>query len=270
VRARYGPRYSAVVLRPLAEQLLGMFPVRAGQTACDLLCDSGVLTAALARAVAPQGAVIAADVSADLVKAAYDAATHGTAQVRTCITDGVVIPLKRHSCDVVASLLTLGFGDPGALITEARQIVSPGGAMAIMHWDASIPPEHENALVRSLSDCAGYRSPFLDSVLSQVLGNGHTDRIRVRDVVRFDGFTDYWHACVAERPLGDELTALTDELIGEVQAHTARALERFTAADGSLRIPVEALVVTIAATRRRVSGTTRGGAARPRREETLR
>ncbi len=65
---RFGRLYSAAVLRPFAEQLVGELGVRAGEVACDLLCDSGTLALALGTAVGAQGRVVLVDSDEQLLR----------------------------------------------------------------------------------------------------------------------------------------------------------------------------------------------------------
>jgi hypothetical protein len=63
--------------------------------------------------------------------------------------------------------------------------------------------------------------------------------------VRFDGFNQYWHALVTERPLGGELLGVDPHAIAAVRANVAAALQPYTAADGTMRVPVSALLILI-------------------------
>jgi SAM-dependent methyltransferase len=241
VPPRYGPLYSASVLRPIAEQLLEALDVQPGQTACDLVCDGGVLTCELARAVAPHGTVFAADVDVDLARSVAGAASSDTGSVRAIALRAGRVPLDDHACDRVGSLLTVGFAP--ALLAEARRTVKADGHMVIAMWDPDSPPAHELALRSALQGFAGRSSPFLSAVLWATSVEG-LQISRIRDVARFDGAAHLWAALVDERPIARELADLPADVVSAVREQLALALARYAAPDGTLRIPVQALLAS--------------------------
>jgi len=245
MQPRYGRLYGAAVLRPLAEQLLAILGVRAGETVCDLVCDGGVLTRMLADAAGPRGSVIAVDVAESLVESARAAGGARSAPVRTIITDGSHVALPSACCDHVASVLTIGFGDAAALRVEAHRVARSTGSVAAVCWDPSRPPPHERALAAALHEAGVATSPFLATALSSPWHvSPGSQRRDVHDVVRFDGFASYWTACVSERPLGIDIASLPDEQLDIAKTRCLRELEAFIAADGTMRIPVDALVLS--------------------------
>jgi len=226
-------------MRALAEQLLDLLEVRPGDVACDLLCDGGTVTAALGAAGVQ---VVAVDVRSHLIEIAAGEAT-ATGAVRGSLTDGRRIELEDAGCALVASLLTLGFGDVARLLGESARLLRPGGRMAIAVWDAEHPPPHERALRDALAS-AGHDSAFLRGVLPS-LDSAHATAVRrFHDVARFDGSAHAWAALVDDRPLGDEVAKLSQTVVDEVRRQFDEALGGFAGADGTLRIPVEALVLS--------------------------
>ena len=250
---RFGRLYASAVLRPLAEQLVAELDVRPGDTACDLMCDSGTLGRALAGAVGTRGSLLLVDTdNAVLEAAASDVAATGCA-VTTAIASAYGVPVAGASCDRVASLCTVGFWQSASLVAEAERMTRPDGIAALLTWDAAFPPAHEGALVDALREEAGLHSRFLDQCL-QAAGfsaQPRWDRSSIRDVVRFDGIAHYWAAMVADRPLAAELGHASDVTVSAVRAACERALQPFTAVDGTMRIPVVATLL-----RRRVSDET--------------
>jgi SAM-dependent methyltransferase len=244
---RYGRLYAAAVLRPFAEQLIDSLGVGAGDSACDVVCDRGTLTAALVRAVEPGGTVFAADVDAALAAAAAADERPGSV-VRAIVCDGSMLPLPDASLDRAGCLFTLGFVDGAELVADVLRATRPGGRIVVFAWDPDHPPAHEAALKDALREETGIASPFLAAVLSRFPSGPPSARVaRVHDVVRFDGFAHYWAAAVAERPVRAELDALPGDAAARVHGACDAALQRFAAADGTLRIPVSALAVTLTA-----------------------
>jgi hypothetical protein len=129
----------------------------------------------------------------------------------------------------------------------------PDGVAAVLTWDAAFPPAHEGALIDAIREEAGVHSRFLDQCL-QTAGfteRPQWDRSIIRDVVRFDGIAHYWAAMVVERPVAAELGHASDVAVSAVRAACERALQPFTAVDGTMRIPVVATLL-----RRRASDET--------------
>ena len=242
---RFGRLYSAAVLRPFAEQLVDELGARAGETACDLLCDGGTLAVSLGAAVGARGRVVVVDVDAALpAAAALDVAPTGCEVVTSVVTERV-LSIPDCTCDRAGSLCTLGFWDgPGAL-DEAERILRPSGVAAFVVWDGTDPPAHERALVDALRDEAGVRSPFLERLLpaSIAVGRERWETVTLRDVARFDGMSQYWAAMVLERPVAAELAGAPASLLDAVRGACERALRSCIAADGTMRIPVTATMV---------------------------
>src|SRR4029077_6314214 len=133
---RFGRLYASAVLRPLAEQVVGMLGVRQGETASDLICDGATMGAALGAAVGSAGTVILVDTDPGLLQGAQvDVAETGCA-VSTRVAIGAVHPLAESSCDRVASLCTLGFWEGTRMYDVAERGTRPTGCAAIVTWDA--------------------------------------------------------------------------------------------------------------------------------------
>jgi hypothetical protein len=220
---RYGQLYGAAVLRPFAEQLAAALDVRPGQTVCDLLCDDGELTRALAARVTPGGTVLAADID-------------------TVVRLGAV-PLADSVCAAAGVLFTAGFA--ANLLSEARRVCGPRGRVLAAAWDPENPPAHERVLDAALQTAARHSSAYLRAVLAVPVAPAGAS-VTVRDVVRFDGFAHYWAAMVSQRlPLMAELSAIPEAALAEAQDASRAALARYAAADGTLRMPVSATFVPL-------------------------
>jgi len=240
---RYGQLYGATVLRPFAEQLANALDAKPGQTVCDLLCDGGELTRALAVRVAPGGTVFAADVDSTTCSDAVDSAGIAGAAVTAAEMREGAVPLADRTCDAVGVLFTAGFA--ARVHSEAARVCRPDGRVLAAVWDPENPPAHEQLLVEALRTVARCDSEYLGRVLA-VPTSSKGAGVTVRDVVRFDGFVHYWAAMVHGRPLMKELSAsLPEAAVQEVQDVSRAALGRYAAADGTLRIPVSAKFVSL-------------------------
>lgn len=203
------------------------------RSVADILCDGGTLTRALLQRTTEQTRVYAVDSSSALATVAAP-----SLRVTRLTATGSRVPLDDAACDAVASLLTLGFA--AWLPREVVRILRPGGTLRVLTWDAQEPPAHEAALQAALRQVTGSTSHFIDQVLAAPSLGVVSERIR--DVVRFDGFAHYWAALVHDRPLGSDMDQLSRASVRAIQARCRAALSAFTAADGSLRIPVTAML----------------------------
>jgi hypothetical protein len=242
VEPRYGRLYASAVLRPLAEQVVGELGVQPGETVCDLMCDGGTLGAAFGAVVGSQGGVVLVDTDAGLLQRAWhDVAGTGCA-ASTQQAIGGAVALAESSCDRVGSLCTLGFWGGASLLDVAERATRLTGRAAVLAWDLAQPPLHEEALVDALRDVVGIHSRFLAQCLAGP-EPGQTARwepVTLHDVVRFDGIAQYWAALVGERPIAADLVRESDATLREIRSACQRALEEYTAADGTMRIPVRA------------------------------
>ena len=174
-----------------------------------------------------------------LGRAAADVAESG-ANVSPALATGAASALSDGSCDRVASLCTLGFWE-GDVLDVARHATRDNGCAAVLSWGA-VAPLHERALVKALHEVLGMTSPFLTQCLATPDPQQRKgwELVAVHDVARFDGIGTYWAAMVADRPIAAELARQPDDAIHALRAACQRALESWTAADGTMRIPVEA------------------------------
>jgi SAM-dependent methyltransferase len=247
---RWGPLGAACVLRPWSERLLDVVRPRSGERILDCPSDSGTLSRHLCRTVGTSGLVVAADPGSlpwPVARAAHGALP----AARDLRVDPARLPLASGSLDAAVSLLTLHLApDPAVLLAEMVRAVDPrhGRVAAAVQVGGSGSP-HETAVAAVLGDAA-LPAPALPAAaaagvlreVGRLTGEGPA-RLRCerwRDVVRFDGADQLWAALVTERGLDARLT-------GARRALLEAALDRWTAADGTLRIPVEAVLLSSAA-----------------------
>jgi hypothetical protein len=250
VGPRFGRLYANAVLRPLAEQLVAELGVQPGDTACDLMCDSAALGSALGVAVGRRGNVLLVDTDNALLEAAASEVAAAGCTVSTAIAGTRGVAVAGASCDRVASLCTVGFWRGTSLLAEAERITRDDGMAGLVTWDDAHPPAHEGALVDALRDAAAIDSRFLEQCLQSAdsTERAHWERSTLRDVVRFDGMAHYWAAMVVERPVAAELARESDLALRAIRAACERSLQPFTAADGTMRIPVVATLLCRRAT----------------------
>lgn len=244
MRRRYGVALSASVLRPLAEQVVTELDLPAASVACDLMCDGGVLTAAVAHAVRPFSTVVAVDTDLELATEAAEGLL-GVSKVVPRMSDGSSVPLDDASCDVVTSLATLVFADHRFLLGDVARVLRSGGRAAVLVWDNEQPPAFATA-VRDALLGEGVTSRFLDRLLTPV-SPPRSARVRgVRDVYRAETAAHAW-AAMLDSPLAADVAAVPDATVDAARKRYEALLEPFAEADGTLRIPIHARVITLTA-----------------------
>lgn len=138
--------------------------------------------------------------------------------------------------DADAVLLAL----PSALITHPLQrlleAAIPTGR--IMIWSGG--GTHENALLRAWREVCGVAPGWLARCAEEVAAPPRWTGRRIRDVVRADSVAQLRRALVEERGL------VVPPQAGEtLTVRLAHHLRRHEAADGTLRIPVSALLLSL-------------------------
>jgi len=243
--SRQGDALGAAVLRPLGEQLIAAMHLEPGAVVCELMCDGGVLSSALARALPVDGTLVLTDTDRAMLEGVA-AQAGGACRIEARVIDGPRIPLDDASCDALTSLLTLTFAEAGALLADARRVLRPGGSLAVVVWDAANPPAHEAALDAALR-ANGVTSRFMQRVLAPVNAPAGVAQTVLHDVARLETFAHLWAACVDQRPLSDELAALDEAVVTAMRRDHEALLMRFAAADGTLRVPLSARLLSMRA-----------------------
>ena len=242
MKPRFGRLYANAVLRPLAEQVVGVLGVQTGETACDLMCDGGTLGVALGAAVGATGRVVLVDTDAVVLESASRDVARTGCSVLTQVVVGGAMPPVNSSCHRVASLCTFGFWSGDSLLDVAAGMQSAPGHACVLTWDGAHLPLHEVALHDAVRGVLGNNSPFLARCLAgpDPQQAARWEAVTLHDVVRFDGIGTYWTAMVTDRPIAEELRSETAATLGRIRAACQRTLEPCTAADGTMRIPVRA------------------------------
>jgi hypothetical protein len=201
------------VHRPLAEQLVALTEMHDGDRVLELSAGDGELT----RRLHDRGATVEV----------VDLSRH---------PDHRRLPFAADSHDVVLSLLALDSDDelPSALLELARV----AARARIVVWEDGAT--HENALRAAWRDAGDTTAPPVDEPALPAPLPPRWSRSVLSDVARFDGADQLWAALVVER----------DVVVPHDRAHALRqrfadVLAPFTAADGTLRIPVRAALLAL-------------------------
>ena len=235
VRPRHGELAANAVLRPLGEQLVERLALHPGATACELVCDGGVLSSMLARTLGPEGVLHIADSDPSLAR---EAAAHN---VSRCVTHALRlhdgrIPLADGSCDVVTSLIALPCAGAPGLLVDALRVLRPRGAMVVCVWDWQAPPPHESMLRNALRRAGVPPLPF-ECLLEPVTLPAGAEVHALRDAARLQTFNHLWADMLPR------LAGLPDEVLSVVRVSYEDSMSTFAASDGSITVPVTAVLM---------------------------
>ncbi len=194
--------------RPLAEQLARLAQPLLDKRVLELPAGDGELSARLRREVGPGGSVEAIDRPWNFTQ-------------------------DEDHYDVALSLLAIDAQDELQSVLPQLGVVARRVLVAVSGGGAT----YDNALRTAWRDVTGTELDALPSTDPATAPAGWRHR-RLSDVARFDGVEQLLTALTDERGIqapADHRTALRDTL--------ARELTAFTAADGTMRIPVHVTLV---------------------------
>jgi ubiquinone/menaquinone biosynthesis C-methylase UbiE len=126
-------RSGVAFFAPIAQGLVDVLEVAAGERVVDVGCGRGAVTFAAARAVGPTGSVTAVDIAPAMVDRTRQLAEEAAySQVRTAVIAPDDLGLADASADVVASSLVLFFApDPARTLRSWLRLLVPGGRIGI-------------------------------------------------------------------------------------------------------------------------------------------
>jgi len=258
--ALHGRLLVECALRPFGEHLAAMVGAVPGDTCVDVSGDGGVMPALLGPAAGDTGVCYAVDDSpAVLGELDSEAALlHRPGTLRALLAPATSLPLPAGCAQVATSLFALTHApDPAAMLAELLRVLAPGsaGRLACAAWSEAEAVPHEGALQAALIEVTGQvpdalarvthlGAPGTAEALVAASGAAAGMRVlRVHDVVRFDGPAHYWAAMVTERPIAHAVAALPEHIAAAIRERAAAHLAPYAAADGTLRIPAEAMVI---------------------------
>jgi ubiquinone/menaquinone biosynthesis C-methylase UbiE len=139
------------------EMMLEAASVQPGSRVLDVAAGTGESTLVAARRVGPLGYVLAADISASMLKVAAEAARNeGLTNVETRVMNAENLALDADSFDaVICRNALMLFPDPAKALTEMRRVVKPGSKVAVMVFSTVERNPHHGipfAIIRRLGN----------------------------------------------------------------------------------------------------------------------
>jgi SAM-dependent methyltransferase len=123
-----------ILLKPVADILIGRARAKAGERIVDVGCGSGAISLALARQVGPSGHVLGIDISGPMLARARQIAPAGL-PVDFVQADATVYPFDPASFDLLVSRFgVMFFADPALSFGNLRRSMRPSGRLAFACW----------------------------------------------------------------------------------------------------------------------------------------
>lgn len=127
-------RMQDALLAPVLELLIERSGVSAGDVVLDIGCGAGTSSIALAKRVAPEGRVLAVDISAPLLERARQHAPPGL-PVEFALGDAAVYPFPPGLADLLFSRFgVMFFADPARSFANLRAALRAGARMVFACW----------------------------------------------------------------------------------------------------------------------------------------
>ncbi|MFN3512158.1 MAG: class I SAM-dependent methyltransferase [Phenylobacterium sp.] len=192
-------------LQPLGRRALDALAPQPGERVIDVGCGAGSTVAALARAVAPGGAVLGVDISEAMLGAAASA-TAGLEAVRLVCADAQAYAFQPGAFDAVFSRFgVMFFADPAAAFGNLRRALRPGGRLAFVCWRSLAENDLDIVPLRA----AAHLLPPLEAEEPDAPGPfAFADEARVRRVLAAAGFERIDIAAHDERVGSGDLEAM--------------------------------------------------------------
>jgi ubiquinone/menaquinone biosynthesis C-methylase UbiE len=234
---------------PIAEGLVRQAGPRAGERALDIGCGRGAALLPMAEAVGAEGHVTGVDLSARMIAACLqEVRRRGLTNVDLQVMDASAPSLPAAGYDVIVSSLVVFFlPDPLAALTAWRDLLAPGGRLAISTfatrdatWEA-VDAVFQPYLPARLLDArtSGAAGPFSsDAGVEQlVTAAGYTDvRTSVFDVEVVLADADEWYAFTWSHGQRVMWEAVPEADRPTVRARAAERLDQARGADGRIRL----------------------------------
>lgn len=237
--------------------MLALAQVKPGERVLDVATGPGEPALTIAGAVGPSGSVLGIDLAERMVELAREQAKaqdRPNAEFRVMDAENLDLP------DASFDLVVCRFGlqivtDPDRAVAEAYRVLRPGGRIVATVWTGGEQNPHLHAVIGPMLEHAepdenGYLpTPYemgAPGELAGILQKAGFTKVREETHDRAATFAspqEYEEAFLKGSPVGHSLSEEPPEVQAEVLRKTRENVKRYTAADGTVRMPAQARVV---------------------------
>jgi ubiquinone/menaquinone biosynthesis C-methylase UbiE len=181
--ALYDRYLGPFIFEPYAEDLAGRIADYAPQHLLETAAGTGIVTRAMARALADSVSITATDLNQAMVDYAAGQTTAGNVTWRQA--DALALPFADGTFDaVVCQFGVMFFPDKSAGYREARRVLRPGGRFIFNVWDRI----DDNEISRVLTDAVAALFPADPPQFLARTPHGYHDVAAIRDQLGQAGF----------------------------------------------------------------------------------
>ncbi|MEP3329308.1 class I SAM-dependent methyltransferase [Sedimentitalea sp.] len=244
-------------LAPAQDTLLRMAAPLLGQSVLEVAAGSGLVTIDLARAVGPNGHVLATDLSGKMVAQLSKRASAMNFDQITCKRmSAEQLETEESTFDhVVCALGLMYVPDPAQAMREMTRVLRPGGRLTVTVWGArsrcgwaEIFPIVDREVASDV--CPMFFATGSGDILSQMAqAQGLTQIVskRQEEKLYFKSARDVIRAVIDGGPVALAVKRFSESARNRVEAAFMESIDAFMQPDSSYRIPGEFL--TVSATR---------------------
>lgn len=251
----YETQLVPAIFGPWAPVLMAQAALRAGESALDIACGTGVVTRLVASQVGPTGRAVGLDLNPDMLARARASLPSEGATVDWREGNAGALPFDASTFDAVFCQLGFQyFPDRHQAAREMHRVLKPTGRLVTLVWRSLAHSPGfaalATALERNVSSAAAavMRAPFVfgDSTddLRDLLTQGGFRTVRVgADVrmVRFASPAAFVRYQVAGSPLATHVATVDDAALEALILEVTEAMQGYLSDDG-LAFPIEGQV----------------------------
>jgi ubiquinone/menaquinone biosynthesis C-methylase UbiE len=245
-----------LLFEPYAIDLATRIPIRPGLKVLELACGTGILTRALLGMLPGDATIIATDLSEQMLAVAQQQVSPDE-RLAWQPADAMSLPFDAETFDVIACQFgIMFFPDKDVALGQMRRVLKAGGTLLFNTWDSLERNEIARIAHHTLARTYPENLPrFLDTPFGFHDVETITARVRAAgfqqvhvDTIAHDGHSpsadEAARGFVAGTPIAAHLAQIGESLDAAVDAVSDAVKARF--GDGSLTIPLSAIVVTAA------------------------
>jgi len=250
---KYEPGW-APQLRAAHDRLMTEAGLAPGMRVLETACGSGLVTARIAEAIGPAGAVVATDLSQAMVdETARMAARRGLTNVWARRIDAEILDFPDASFDAALCALGLMYvPDPAHALSQMARVTRPGGRVTVTVWGerrncgwADIFPIVDARVASEVCPMFfGTGGPRVLLNMTSTAGISNARKMRDRATLEWPDTENLLSAVIEGGPVALAAKRFTPEVRAEVETEFLASVAQYRHPNGGYAIPGEFVTVT--------------------------